>query len=125
MKPGHRCVDCELVNRRLQALEQPGALDVDEDEDEDEDVEPPHVDEDLEALDQELHRPPPAKVRKTTFNTFKPGTRQLPPKASQVDSPRNWWETAKPGEMTKAAEEEKTRMSSSKQAKRVTGSIND
>lgn len=65
------------------------------------------------------------KKRASTFNTFKPGTRPPAPPAPATSSPRNWWETAKPGEMTKTAEQERPRMQGSKQAKRVTGLVND
>ena len=132
VKPGARCVDCEFAARKRQAgTEDPlmsriraSAPPADAGEE---------LDDDMRALDAALHAPQPAMPSKKTrgrsatgFNTFKPGTRQLPPKAvTPVDGQRNWWETAKPGEMTKTAEAERGRMSSSKEAKRVPGFVND
>lgn len=106
---------------------------------------PPLVDDGVLALDRELHDglvdggegeddddeviaedvTPKPKRRASTFNTFKPGTRQAKPTAPATSTPRNWWEIVKPGEQTKAAEDQRARMSSSKQAKRVSGSINE
>lgn len=73
---------------------------------------------------KDLAKAPAPKPRPTTFNQFKPGTRQLP-KPEKVTGERNWWETAKPGEMTKTAKEQQPRMSSHKEAKRVRGFVND
>jgi hypothetical protein len=96
------------------------------DQDDDRETDP-----EIEALDEALHTPA-ATTRAPRRNTpargdgFKPGTRQLEPKPALPTSERNWWETAKPGEMTKTAHAEQPRMSASREAKRVSsGFVND
>lgn len=112
VKPGHRCLNCELANRKLQALEQP---DADED---DEPIDPDDVD--GQAIDplagqedegDEPPAPPRAAVRKKA--AFKPGTRQAAKAPDRVTGERPWWAEAKPGELTAAAETRQREMSNS------------
>jgi hypothetical protein len=125
--PPASTIDGQLRRRKDQAAIDEGRDPADEILGEDDDPEDA-FDPELEALDVVLHEAPPAPAKKKRGRpfSFKPGMRQPKPAAPKIgETGRNWWETTKPGEMTKTAEQEQTRMSGSKIAKRVHGSIND
>jgi len=82
------------------------------DDDEDDDLVDPSGDDDADDADDEL--PPPASAK-----PVKPGTRQ-PAATAKVTGELPWWAKAKPGEMTKTAEEQRERMQASKEGRRAT-----
>lgn len=87
------------------------------------------VDDDVEIdedEDEAFEAPvPDHKESRRSFNAFKPALRQPAPKKEYPTGELPWWAKTKPGEMTKTAEAEKYRMATSREAKRVSGAIND
>lgn len=115
----------------------PASLDVptspdhdDEDENDDADQEEidqaPREDEnDDEVLEADGQPAPPRRSPSRPASTYKPGTR-VEAKPAVVTGAVPWWARVKPGDsMTEAAKAEQDRMSSSKQAHKVTGRVND